>query len=882
MGLAQDKLRPASSSEREKLCHRSGVDFLSTPLFSWNVRVRRRNTRGSVFDGVTIPVTNSFFTRLYRARYTLVHLRGAFPPMWIRSLVVVALILLTVAKSSCAQIRRALLIGINTYQPAHTTAEHPAGCTGGRCDLPVFENLEGALNDVAAMRDLLASPKFGFAPNAVTVLTNPALPESQLPYVTLPAGATTHDGIVSAMQKYLVDLPQRGDTVVFYYAGHGSLRLNSQGNKLSLMVNGKETHADSTLVPADAWTGGYDVRDREMTRIFNAALDKGVKLTVILDSCHSGAFTRGIPLSPKVRERMLPYDPRDIHEAPDAGAGGQLKLAPAERTDNPALVFSAAQQDQTAKESPTTGSVAEPHGAFTSALIKALEVLPADAPASVVYQQVNADLEGNGIADQTPSLDAAGSRRQQPLFGGATEQAGKLRAAVVSIDDDGNVVLDTGRLAGIGPGTTFLSFGASNKSEIIALKVTDLDGIAHSKATVVSPSGAHVAVGQVFEIDKWTPVPADPLHFWTWPSTIAGPDLQKAIEQVRASGIETVADPAEQPWTHILLWNSAHWILQRAGTTDPVELGWKLTADALKKNVPAGAKVWINLPPSQELGGKLNLHEKDSMVLGVADAGLADYVLAGTLTRDGPAWAWYHKAEFEKGPPDPHAPRHSPGCSSTANYPVRTDWVGIADASLLPGAAGKLSDYAARLAKLAGWLRLPSSPGASDDDYYHLDFMRVSDQTLLGDHQPVQQGDRLKLVLNASSRVLEKRWVYVLDIDCHGEGNLLYPLNYSENRFPNDANDQRQIVLPGAPTLKVGSPFGLDTILMISTSEPLSDPYILSFKGVGTRGAVGPQSPLERLLSGASSGTRGLDLQQVPTNWSVSIRGLQSVPADAP
>ena len=110
---------------------------------------------------------------------------------------------------------------------------------------------------------------------------------------------------VAAMQKYLVDLPQRGDTVVFYYAGHGSLRLNSQGNKLSLMVNGKEVHADSTLVPADAWTGGYDVRDREMTRIFNAALDKGVKLTVILDSCHSGAFTRGIPLGPKVRERML-------------------------------------------------------------------------------------------------------------------------------------------------------------------------------------------------------------------------------------------------------------------------------------------------------------------------------------------------------------------------------------------------------------------------------------------------------------------------------------------------------------------------------------------------------------------------------------------------
>ena len=791
------------------------------------------------------------------------------------------LLLLISARSSHAQVRRALLIGINTYQPSQTTAQHPTGCTGGRCDLPVFENLDGALNDVAAMRDLLVSPKFGFPPAVVAVLTNPSLPPSQLPFVTLPATQTTHDGILAAMQKYLVDETHRGDTVVFYYAGHGSLRLNSQGNKLSLMVNGKQIHADSTLVPADAWTGGYDVRDREMRRIFNAALDKGVKLTVILDSCHSGAFTRGIPLGPKVRERMLPYDPRDINEAPNQ-AGAQPKPAPAERTDNPALIVSAAQQDQTAKESPTTASVPEAHGAFTAALIKALEVLPADAPASVVYQQVNAELEGNGIADQTPSLDAAGARRQQPLFGGTAFQAGKLRAAVIATEDDGSVILATGRLAGIGPGSTFISFGAEDKRKVLTLNVTELDGLAHAKASVATPANARVAIGQVFELETWIPAPTDPLHFWIWSSTIAQADLQKAIDQIRASGIDSVSDPAEQPWTHILLWNSDNWILQRAGDTDAVELGWKLTASALMQHVPAGAKVWVNLPPSQELGGKLKLHEEASMVQGVGDVANADYVLAGSLTSDGPAWAWYHKAEFEKGPSDANPPRHSPGCSSTSSYPVRTDWVPIADLSALPDAAGKLNDYATRLAKLAGWLRLPSSPGASGDDYYHLGFMRVSDQSLLAEGQSVKQGDQLKLVLTSTSRVLQKRWVYILDIDCHGQGSLLYPLNYSENRFPNDANDQRQIVLPGGPTLKVGAPFGLDTILLVSTSEPLSDPYSLNFKGVATRGIGQPQSPLERLLSSASSGTRGLVLQEVPTNWAVSINGLESVPAPTP
>ena len=87
---------------------------------------------------------------------------------------------------------------------------------------------------------------------------------------------------------------QRGDTVVFYDASNGSLRLNSKGTKLTVLVGGKYVHADSTLVPSDAYKGGFDVRDLEMARIFNAALDKGIHVTAIFDSCHSVGISRGI------------------------------------------------------------------------------------------------------------------------------------------------------------------------------------------------------------------------------------------------------------------------------------------------------------------------------------------------------------------------------------------------------------------------------------------------------------------------------------------------------------------------------------------------------------------------------------------------------------
>src|SRR5580698_4607834 len=248
----------------------------------------------------------------------------------------IAFVLLAPALVSAAQTKRALLIGINTYEPAGTTAQHPAGCAYGRCELGSFDNLDGAVNDAQSMADLLTSPKFGFPADKVTLLTNPAPPQPRPGVAVLPATQTDRDGILAAMQKYLVDLPQKGDTVVFYDASHGSLRVNSKGTKMTVLLDGKYVHADSTLVPADAYKGGYDIRDREMARIFNAALDKGVHITAIFDSCHSGG------IGPRYRERTLAFDPRDIAEAPEVLSSGQPRPAPTERDDNPALVFSAA------------------------------------------------------------------------------------------------------------------------------------------------------------------------------------------------------------------------------------------------------------------------------------------------------------------------------------------------------------------------------------------------------------------------------------------------------------------------------------------------------------------------------------------------------------
>jgi hypothetical protein len=715
----------------------------------------------------------------------------------------------------------------------------------------------------------------------VVLLTNPAPAKPRSGVVVLPAAQTDHDGILAAMQKYLVDEPKPGDTVVFYDASHGSLRVNSKGTKLTILMNGKYVHADSTLVPSDAYKGGYDVRDREMARIFNAAADKGVHVTAIFDSCHSGGISRGI--GPRYIERTLAYDPRDIAEAPATLASGDPKPGPTERKDNPALVFSAAQQDETAKEMPPSDKTAEPHGAFTAALIETLQALPASAPASLVYQRVKAVLEGGSVPDQEPDLDASEARRQQPLFGGASADAGKLRTAALGTGDSGAVMLDVGRASGVGVGSEFTASGANN-SQTVTVRVTDLDGIARSSASVVSPAGAKVAPGTVFELSKWVPAEQAALHVWAWPASFSEQQILAAAEAITSSGVALVIDAAEEPWTHVLVWDGKSWTLQQAGAASPTILGPQLTADALKKNLPAGAKLWANLPPSKELWAKIAPSSATSAVQPAKDLAGADYALTGTLTPDGPAYAWYRKNELAAGPPTgalaSGVKDHSPGCSATSQYPVRSDWADMTGLTDLDKASAALNKYAMLLAKVHGWLDLANSPtDASSGGYYTLTMLPATGGAAT-EGQPARQGDQLKMALTSSERVIERRWVYILDIDCHGKGSLLYPIDFTGNQFPNDADNGRQFLLPGSRTLRIGSPYGVDTLILLSTAQPLPDPYALNFEGVATRGSRGVESPLENLLANTSSGTRGVS-GEVPTNWGISLSTMRSIPKDA-
>ncbi|MDQ1350916.1 MAG: hypothetical protein QG657_1218, partial [Acidobacteriota bacterium] len=302
-------------------------------------------------------------------------------------MVLVFVIILISGDAINAQIRRALLVGINNYKPKQT---FKSPCR------EAWWNLEGCINDVDAMQAILSSLQFGFKPENIHILKNEE---------------ATRERILTDLKKYLVDETSPGDICLFYYSGHGSRIKNSKSDEPDKM--------DETLVPSDWYMGVGDIRDKELKKLYNRVLNKKAHLTVIVDACHSGSISRGIPVP--IRNRSLPPNECDTAEPPDN------EKSPAERG---ALIFSAAQDFQAAGE--TKDENKNWHGLFTWAFLKVLQSIPMDEPAQNVLLKVKAIMQSEGKL-QEPNLEGLPGKTRGSIWGNLTQERdvpGPLKVAV--------------------------------------------------------------------------------------------------------------------------------------------------------------------------------------------------------------------------------------------------------------------------------------------------------------------------------------------------------------------------------------------------------------------------------------------------------------------
>jgi hypothetical protein len=639
--------------------------------------------------------------------------------------------------------RRALLIGIDDYSASRLP--FPAGSP--TVESRDWRDLRGAVNDVSILRELLVL-LYGFKPEDIVTLTD--------------QGAT-RAAILEAIDRDLVQPAAKGDVLFYYFAGHGSQVPNSRSDEADRL--------DESIIPADSRRGAPDIRDKELRRLFNSALDRGAFLTLLLDHCHSGSGVRSLPTTR--RARGIRPASRDVRDG--AGYGP----APDRRG---ALVLAATQDLDAAWE--VADEDGRMHGAFTWALIRALRDAGGSEPAEETFLRAQARLRSE-TPYQEPVMAGIPAARLRPFLGARLDRRGEqVVVAVESVRPDGSVLLQGGWANGLSVGSELTLAGRSRTSP--RLVVTTILGLGRSEARLMAGSTLTGAIrsGALVELSAWAPPPGKPLRVW-WPQApLHGSSLGELARSLRAEAARGVIDRATSP-------EDADYILVQRHTSHRLEFAW------LRQ------------------GAGISRHTKGSL-------------------------------------------------------PERTAWV----AGETGPANSTLVDTLRRLRRIHAWLQLQTPPGACAP--YRLAIVNERGMTASAG-APLRGGDRYHSVLRPvapARQDIARRYYYLFVIDSHGRAFLLYPRGGSvENRFPIDASPS-EITLDEAGGFRIVKPFGPDTYILLSTDEPLPNPWILEWDGV--RRTPIHLSPLEELFLTPSG--RSSRRVAIPSRWSIERVVLESVP----
>ncbi|HVN57559.1 MAG TPA: caspase family protein [Bacteroidales bacterium] len=253
--------------------------------------------------------------------------------------------------------KHALLVGINNYRD--------------------INGLMGCINDVTNVRNILKT-FFGFANDDIRVLTD---------------DRATKANIISRLEK-MVEAARKGDHLIFQFSGHGSQIRDRDGDELS-------DHLDELICPWDMnWDDGYISDD--MLRTILDRLVPGVKMEIILDSCHSGTGTRA--LEDNSFKNRFHRPPVDI-ECRLQGDEDKLKPTRAFRTDPLILMnhilWAACRDNQTSADAFIDGRY---NGAFTYYFCKHIRENRGNLQREELYRRIADSLSHHNF-NQTPQLE---------------------------------------------------------------------------------------------------------------------------------------------------------------------------------------------------------------------------------------------------------------------------------------------------------------------------------------------------------------------------------------------------------------------------------------------------------------------------------------------
>ncbi len=732
-----------------------------------------------------------------------------------------------------AQVRRGVLVGINEYKPPEIEPS----------DRPPrqWRNLKGAVNDVAAVKGVLVG-RFGFEEENLLVLTDEE---------------ATREGILGAIERHLIDEVNPGDVCVFYFAGHGSQIRN--------ILSKEPDRMDETLVPADWYLHG-DIRDKELKVSFNRILDKKATLTVIVDACHSGSISRGIPSS--VEYRSLSPSTASIEDA-------RLMADPVGRG---ALVLSAAQDFELAREKKFEQNLY--HGVFSWALTRVLGSMPIDEPANHIFMKVNALMQSEGCYlkfSSTPNLELRGEKRNQPLFGIPKGTQRTVTATALHIHHK-LITLQGGIATGIYNGCRLKKIDPDNTLAPAIIEVFRSLGLDQCQAKVVEGSPAAIKSGDFFEIHRWAAPPETRMKVWMPACNLEPADILHIAKEARAGvehsdAIQWVDDPTRVNPTHIMSCHDNHWQITSADGAI-TSLGDRPSSRNILQvlrahRTPGAAKprFFLRLPLDRHTQKQIEarLAYFKAAIEITASNHNAHYILTGRFNDNHIEYSWL-------------LPNQTAHPIHRSILPIHTAWQSAVSFETL-------CSHLLRLVKIRAWHQLPSPPDNGQFPYSLI--LKNINTKKLAANRPLIEGETFELALQVNGKPPEKsvfsRYIYIFAIDNQGTGTLLFPAKKrmnSENHFPPRDRQRQKIITLGIESgFRVKPPFGTDTFFLLSTKQAVSNPEVLDFSGVYRDFQIPEHfSPLERLLFGLGSGARKR-LETTPISWSIQRLSVQTIPA---
>lgn len=202
---------------------------------------------------------------------------------------------------------RVLLVGVANY------------------DVPGIHDLLGPRNDVTLLWRALKERQVD--PGDIIVLSDglPAGPD--FPQARAVPGRAA---IMAALDE-LAEKAQPGDTVMFYYSGHGSVQPVRPDD---VQDEPEADGNDQVILPADV--GPYDIItrtvrnaiiDNELRIKFDAIRAKGAFVWAVVDACHSGTVTRGEDVVRTVDPTLLNVPPAATQDATRGGGSPYNAIA---------------------------------------------------------------------------------------------------------------------------------------------------------------------------------------------------------------------------------------------------------------------------------------------------------------------------------------------------------------------------------------------------------------------------------------------------------------------------------------------------------------------------------------------------------------------------